>query len=56
MSLPGPSGIYGVSGFYDRPDDPSRRAGLVLGYAALDEAQIEAGVERLAGVLRELGA
>jgi GntR family transcriptional regulator/MocR family aminotransferase len=48
-------GIYGVSGLYDRPDDPARRAGLVLGYAALDEAQIEVGVERLAGVLRELG-
>ena len=49
-------GIYGVSGFHDRPDDPGRPAGLVLGYAALDEAQIEAGVERLAGVLRDLGA
>lgn len=49
-------GIYGVSGFHDRPDDPGRPAGLVLGYAALDEAQIEVGVERLAGVLRDLGA
>jgi GntR family transcriptional regulator/MocR family aminotransferase len=48
-------GIYGVSGLYDRPDDPDRRAGLVLGYAALDEKQIEAGVAQLAGVLRELG-
>lgn len=48
-------GIYGVSGFYDRPGDPARCAGLVLGYAALDEPQIEAGVERLAAVLKGLG-
>lgn len=49
-------GLYGVSGLYDRPDDPARRAGLVIGYAALDEAQIAAGVERLDTLLRELGA
>lgn len=49
-------GLYGVSGLYDRPDDPERRAGLVFGYAALDEAQIAAGVERLDGLLRDLGA
>ncbi len=49
-------GLYGVSGLYDRPDDPERRAGLVIGYAALDETQIAAGIARLDGVLRELGA
>lgn len=49
-------GLYGVSGLYDRPDDPERRAGLVIGYAALDEAQIAAGIARLDGLLRELGA
>ena len=40
---------------YDRPDDPERRAGLVIGYAALDEAQIAAGIARLDALLRELG-
>lgn len=49
-------GLYGVSGLYDQPDDPERRAGLVIGYAALDEAQIAAGITRLDGLLRELGA
>ncbi|WP_186417388.1 PLP-dependent aminotransferase family protein [Bosea sp. CS1GBMeth4] len=49
-------GLYGVSGLYDRPDDSERRAGLVLGYAALDEAEIEAGIARLDGLLRQLGA
>ena len=49
-------GLYGVSGLYDRPDDPERRAGLVIGYAALDEAQIATGIARLDGLLRELGA
>lgn len=49
-------GLYGVSGLYDRPDDPDRRAGLVIGYAALDEAQIAAGIARLDGLLLELGS
>ncbi|PZR94347.1 MAG: PLP-dependent aminotransferase family protein [Stutzerimonas stutzeri] len=49
-------GLYGVSGLYDRPDDPERLAGLVIGYAALDEAQIAAGIARLDGLLSELGA
>ncbi|CAN7249135.1 PLP-dependent aminotransferase family protein [Bosea sp. LjRoot90] len=49
-------GLYGVSGLYDQPDNRDRRAGLVIGYAALDEAQIIAGVERLDALLRELGA
>ncbi|SFC56158.1 GntR family transcriptional regulator / MocR family aminotransferase [Bosea sp. CRIB-10] len=49
-------GLYGVSGLYDRPDDPERRAGLVIGYAALDENQIAAGIARLDGLLREFGA
>jgi GntR family transcriptional regulator/MocR family aminotransferase len=49
-------GLYGISGLYGRPDDPDRRAGLVIGYAALDEAQIAAGIARLDGLLRELGA
>ena len=48
-------GLYGVSGLYDRPDDSERRAGLVIGYAALEEAQIAAGIARLDGLLREMG-
>lgn len=41
-------GIYPVSAYYETP--PSR-AGLLLGYAALEERDIRAGVKRLAGLL-----
>lgn len=41
-------GIYPVSPFYDAPPD---RAGLLLGYAALDEREIRAGVAALAALL-----
>lgn len=41
-------GIYPVTPYYMRPP---RRAGLLLGYAGLNEEQIRAGIERLAGVL-----
>ena len=41
-------GIYPVSPFYDTPP---ARAGLRLGYAALDEREIRAGVARLAALL-----
>jgi GntR family transcriptional regulator/MocR family aminotransferase len=44
-------GIHPISPFYaTRP----RRAGILLGYAALDEAAIAEGVRRLALALREL--
>lgn len=44
-------GIHPISPFYaTRP----RRAGILLGYAALDEAAIAEGVHRLALALREL--
>ena len=42
-------GIYPVSAYYETP--PSR-AGLLLGYAALAERDIRAGVKRLAGLLK----
>ena len=46
-------GIHPVTPFYtERPD----RAGIILGYAALDEAAIREGVSRLAEALRELQA
>ena len=41
-------GIYPVAPFYTAPP---RRAGLLFGYAALTEAEIRAGVRRLADVL-----
>jgi len=41
-------GIYPVTPFYA---EPPRRAGLLFGYAALTEAEIRAGVRRLAEVL-----
>jgi GntR family transcriptional regulator/MocR family aminotransferase len=41
-------GIYPVSAFYDAPP---ARAGLLLGYAALEERDIRIGVERLARLL-----
>jgi GntR family transcriptional regulator/MocR family aminotransferase len=45
-------GLYPVHPYYARPP---RQAGYVLGYAALDEAAIDAGVERLAQALAALG-
>ena len=46
-------GIYPISPFYSaRP----RRAGILLGYAALDESAISEGIHRLASALRELRA
>ena len=44
-------GLYPVRPFYTRPP---RRAGYVLGYAALPERDIEIGIRRLAAALREL--
>lgn len=41
-------GIYPVSAYYDAPPP---RAGLLLGYAALDEREIRIGIERLAQLL-----
>jgi GntR family transcriptional regulator/MocR family aminotransferase len=41
-------GIYPVTPYYMRPPE---RAGLLLGYAGLNEGQIRAGIERLSGVL-----
>ena len=43
-------GIYPVSPFYDAPPP---RAGLLLGYAALDEPEIRAGVAALAALLHD---
>ena len=44
-------GIYPVRPYYTRPP---RRAGYVLGYAALPERDIDEGIRRLAEALREL--
>jgi GntR family transcriptional regulator/MocR family aminotransferase len=44
-------GLYPVRPYYTRAP---RRAGYVLGYAALDEAQIDEGIRRLAAALAEL--
>ena len=44
-------GIYPVRPYYTRPP---RRAGYVLGDAALSERDIDAGIRRLAAALREL--
>jgi len=38
-------GVYPISAFYFRPP---RRAGLLFGYASLTEAEIRAGIDRLA--------
>lgn len=46
-------GVYPVSPCYLHPP---RRTGLLLGYAALDEAEIRRGVERLARVAQSLRA
>jgi GntR family transcriptional regulator/MocR family aminotransferase len=46
-------GIYPVSSFYETPPP---RAGLLLGYAALDEREIRTGVERLARLLAAPGS
>ena len=51
-------GVYPITPLYDpqageaRPD----RAGLVMGYAALDTARIERGVQLLAQAVRRVGA
>jgi GntR family transcriptional regulator/MocR family aminotransferase len=44
-------GIYPARPFYSRPP---RRAGYILGYAALGERDIDEGIRRLAQALREL--
>jgi DNA-binding transcriptional MocR family regulator len=44
-------GIYPVRPYYSRPP---RRAGYVLGYAALSPRDIDTGIRRLAAALREL--
>jgi len=41
-------GLYSVAPYYA---EPTRRAGLLFGYAALTEAEIRAGVRRLAELL-----
>src|SRR3954469_4302559 len=38
-------GVYSISPYYSRPP---RRAGLLFGYASLTEANIRAGIRRLA--------
>ncbi|MCG8589219.1 MAG: PLP-dependent aminotransferase family protein [Proteobacteria bacterium] len=45
-------GVYPAAPFYARPP---RRAELLLGYAALSEADIRAGIRRLAQAVNELG-
>jgi len=44
-------GLYPVSPYYLSP--PSR-AGLLLGYAAMTETEIHAGIKGLAGVLNNI--
>jgi GntR family transcriptional regulator/MocR family aminotransferase len=41
-------GVYSIRAYYARPP---RRAGLLFGYASLSEAEIRAGVRRLADVM-----
>ena len=52
-AAPAGVGVYSVAPFHVTPP---RRAGLFLGYAGLDESEIGAGIERLAGVLRGIRA
>lgn len=49
-------GVYGVSPLFARPPAAMapRPAGLILGYASLTLAQIDAGMQRLAGALATL--
>jgi GntR family transcriptional regulator/MocR family aminotransferase len=42
-------GIYPVTPYYSKPP---RGAGLLLGYASMDEPEIRAGIQRLAGLLK----
>lgn len=42
-------GIYPVTPYYLRPP---RRAGLLLGYASMDEPEIRAGIQRLGALLK----
>jgi GntR family transcriptional regulator/MocR family aminotransferase len=44
-------GIYPIRPYYTRPP---RRAGFLLGYAALSEGEIDEGIRRLAAALAEL--
>ena len=41
-------GVYSIGPYYSRPP---RRAGLLFGYAPLTEAEIRAGIRRLADVI-----
>jgi GntR family transcriptional regulator/MocR family aminotransferase len=41
-------GVYSINPYYLRPP---RRAGLLFGYASLTETEIEAGIQRLAGII-----
>jgi GntR family transcriptional regulator/MocR family aminotransferase len=47
-------GLYPVTPLYSSPDVAYRpdQAGLVIGYAGLDEGEIKRGVDRLAGLLK----
>lgn len=45
-------GVYPVTPYYQHPPE---RVGLLMGYAALDEASIREGMKRLAEVMRILG-
>jgi len=47
-------GVYPVGPLFDRagPAPPPDRAGLVLGYAALDAGSIDRGMDLLAELLR----
>jgi GntR family transcriptional regulator/MocR family aminotransferase len=51
-------GIYPITPLYGSSSARDRRncAGLVMGYAALDERDIRRGVERLAAILREFAS
>jgi hypothetical protein len=42
-------GLQSIAPYYLRPP---RRAGLLVGYGALDERQIREGIRRFAGLLR----
>jgi GntR family transcriptional regulator/MocR family aminotransferase len=43
-------GVYPIAPYYTRAP---RRAGLLFGYASLSEAEIRAGIRRLADVLHD---